>query len=109
MTPAILQALEGNEQSTEKLEVVLRGLKSFRQYKDFKHFLKGNIAGVKSVIQTRLSGTNMTLSVEYAGDSDNFLNHVLSHTNLPFNADVEKTGTGTIVFRIKSDSTPSSE
>jgi hypothetical protein len=104
MVSDIQQAFEVGDVDTNTFEIALHGLTSFKQFRVFKNFLKRDIAGVKSVIQKRISGSTMTISVTFAGEVDGFLNKVLNHENLPFTGNIRKDGEGKILFEIENPS-----
>jgi hypothetical protein len=104
MVSEIQQAFEVGDIGTNTFEVALHGLTSFKQFRVFKDFLKRDIAGVQSVIQKRISGSTMTISVTFAGDADGFLNKVLNHERLPFTGNMRKDGEGKILFEIENPS-----
>ena len=101
MAPELIKAIEVREAKINKLEVELKGLKNFEQFKRFRDFLKKDIDGVKSVIQRRIRGTSMSVLVEFSGGSDKFFNTIFDHELFPFPADMIKTEKGEIIISIK--------
>lgn len=95
--PEIIKAMKAPVHVITKLEIELRGLKSFEQFRRFRDFLKKEIEGVKSVIQTKISGSSISILVEYSGNRDGFMDLVLGHGSFPFLTDVRKTETGWIM------------
>ena len=101
LSPSIFRALSTLEAKVSRLEIALKGLKSFRDFRVLRDFLEGEIEGVKSVRQTKVKGNMISIMVEYVGDEDAFLEKVLRHEKLPFPVDVIKTEEGETVFNIR--------
>ncbi len=98
MIPAVVQIAVAGRTEIHHLDITLTGLKSYRQLKDFKEFLKQDVAGVKSVVQTRLRTDSITLRVEFEGDMNRFLDRALTHEKLPFPVSITRTGEGQAVL-----------
>jgi len=99
--PALLKAIKAPVDSVNQLEIAIKGLRSFKQFRELMNFFKENIAGVKSVTQTRVRGDLISIMVEFSGAKDKFLNMLLNHENLPFKADMSKTDEGGLVLKIR--------
>jgi hypothetical protein len=99
--PAILRALSTLEAKTSRLEIALKGLKSFKDFRILRDFLEREVEGVKSVRQTKVKGNMISIRVEYAGDEDAFLEKVLRHERLPFPMEVIRSEEGETVFNIR--------
>ena len=101
LSPSILRALSALEAKVSRLEIALKGLKSFKDFRTLRDFLEREVEGVKSVRQTKVKGNMIWIMVEYSGDEDAFLEKVLRHEKLPFPVDVIKTEEGETVFNIR--------
>ncbi|MGD2126887.1 MAG: hypothetical protein PVG99_12455 [Desulfobacteraceae bacterium] len=101
LSPLIIRAIRAPEVKTSRLEIVLKGLRSFRDFRMLRDFLERDVEGVESVRQTRVRGNIISIMVEFSGDEDKFLDIVLRHENLPFQVDAIKTDEGEIVFNIR--------
>jgi hypothetical protein len=101
MVPPIVRAFEEPETRFSRLEMTLRGVTNFKQFSDYRAFLKREIDGVKSVKQTRIRGNAISFLVEYEGDENKFLDLTLNHENQPFEADLSKTEGGEIIINIR--------
>lgn len=99
--PEIIKATGTPDIGINELKITLTGLKDFKQFRDFRDFLKKDIPGVKSVRQTRVSSNSISISVEFSGSGEKFLDTFLSHEGFPFQADVSKTEEGEIIVEIK--------
>ena len=101
LSSEIVMAMELPELEIHQVELTLKGLRSFRQLREFKGFLEKDIPGVRSVKQTRIRGRSMYISVEFLGDEKRFLDMVSKQTNLPFATGVTKTEEEEIIVVIR--------
>lgn len=101
LSPAIIRDLEERETEINKLEVELRGLRNFKQLRAFKNFLKEDIKGVKSVIESSIKGPYITVMVEFSGDEKTFLSKVEGHKRFPFISYFTETEKGEVIINIK--------
>ena len=101
MIPPIIKAMEPPEENIQKLEISLKGLKNFQQFRAYRDFLKKEIEGVKSVRQTRIRGDAMSISVEFTGDREQFLDRATTHENLPFDVELKINEDGEIEIKIQ--------
>ena len=102
LIPAITKAFEMEKSSIHYMRITLKGLMSFKQFREFEGFIKNDIKGVGLVRQTRVKGNSISISVEFSGAEDKFLDMMLGHENFPFQADVSKTEEGEIIINIRS-------
>ena len=101
LSPAIIKYIEGNEEEVNTLEIELRGLRNFKQLRTFENFLKEDIKGVKSVIESRIKGPSITVAVEFSGDKKTFLGKVKRHEKFPFIAELDETENDEVIIKIK--------
>ena len=101
MIPPIIKAIEPPEENIQNLEISLKGLKNFQQFRAYRDFLKKEIDGVKSVRQTRIRGDAMSISVEFVGDREQFLDRATTHENLPFDVELKIDENGEIIIKIQ--------
>jgi hypothetical protein len=96
LSPRISSAIQTKEATLKQLELVLQGVRNFRQFRVFKDFLENGIPGVESVKQTRIRDNDMSISVEFFGDENRFLDMISTQESLSFSTDVKKTEEGKI-------------
>ena len=101
LSPAIIRSFEEIEEEISLFEVEFKGLRSLKQLQILTNSLKSDIRGVKSVIQKRIKRDCITVSVEFAGDVDMFLDRVKKYEKFPFLADVSKTEEGKGIIEIR--------
>ncbi len=101
LSPAIIESFGETEREVNLIEVELRGLRSFRQLDAFIKFLRGDIDGVKSVIQTGVRRDLINLMVEFSGEKDIFFSRVKGHERFPAFADFRQKEEGGFVIEIR--------
>jgi hypothetical protein len=90
LSPLMNKSAEAPEIRINQYEIVVEGLKKFKQIGELKDFLLKEIPGVKSVLQTRAGGNRVSLSVRFAGDVDKFIAMISGHEKFPFPVDISK-------------------
>lgn len=102
LSPLMIESFKEGEDIENTVEVELRGLKSFEQFRRFRDFLKDNISGITSITQTRIKGDSMTLLVEFTGKKEMFFKKIKEHQKFPFQADIYPIEDGGIIIDIES-------
>ncbi|MBW1849909.1 MAG: hypothetical protein JRJ15_00455 [Deltaproteobacteria bacterium] len=101
LTPAIVKAAGPARKESIVLEATLTGLKTYRQFIDFRNFLRKDVTGVKSVKQTRVRKNSISFEIEFEGDGNKFLERVMNHENLPLLLDFNRTEDEKIIFEVQ--------
>ncbi|MBW1722712.1 MAG: hypothetical protein JRJ78_11685 [Deltaproteobacteria bacterium] len=101
LTPKILANEEMRKKGLGHFEVMISGLKNFRQFREIKDFLKREIPGVKSVTQSRISGNTFSVLVEFMGPEERFTERVAASDHFPYPFEIERSVEGQILFVIK--------
>jgi hypothetical protein len=101
LTPAIIKAAGAGPETTQTLEITLTGLKSTKQFMDFREFLEKKVTGVKSVKQTRFRNDSISIEVQFKGDENSFMAAVMNHENRPFLLNHRMTEEGIILIEVK--------
>ena len=99
LAPTIIRMALVNRDKINRLDITIEGLTSYKQFRIFRDFLRRDVAGVKSVRQTRIRMDSISLIVAYQGDRERFLNHLMNHEDLPFSIDFKVTEEGHIILR----------
>ncbi|MFH1349505.1 MAG: hypothetical protein ABII26_01080 [Pseudomonadota bacterium] len=97
----IIKNVGGRQADTQIFIITLKNLKSFKQLRDFESFLKRDMTGVGPIKQTRVKGNSVSISVEFTGNRDRFIDRLLRHENLPFQTDLGKSEAGEIILGIR--------
>ena len=101
LTPAIIRYTASDRGRVRHLDITLKGLSSYKQFRAFRDFLRRDVLGVKSVRQTRVRKDSISIAVEFQGDRKKFVERVLNHENLPFLVKLEQGEEEEILFRIE--------
>lgn len=100
MAPTIIRYAASDRAKVRQLEVTLRGLSSYKQFRLFRDFLRRDVVGVKSVRQTRVRKNSISIAVDFKGDRNEFVERILKHENLPFSVNLEPTEAEGIFFEV---------
>ena len=99
--PMIIRSAASKLEKTRILEVTITGLKSYKQFMDFRNFLEKNVKGVKSVKQTRARRDSISIQVKFDGNEKKFIERIQRHEKLPFLLDYSLTEEKTIMIEVK--------
>ena len=100
LTSAINRFSASDRGRVRYLEVTLKGLSSYKQFRVFREFLRRDVDGVKSVRQTRVRKDAISIAVEFQGDRQTFVHRVVHHENLPFLLKLDQDEKELILFSI---------
>jgi hypothetical protein len=84
LCPSMRRAVESHETASSQIEVLVKGLRNFRDLKLVKEALEKEIEGVRSVKQAKMSGDSVGLIVDFAGGKEAFVRKISGRENLPF-------------------------
>lgn len=97
----IRRAVESSEIRTSRIEIIVRGLRSYRDLKTVKDALEKDVEGVNSVTQSSLGGDFVRLVVDFSGSRQDLLNRVSGRDTLPFVQDADSKEGEPLVFRVR--------
>jgi len=100
LTPTIIQVSASEQETTNRVEITVKGLSSFKQFRLLRDFLRRDVTGVKSVRQTRIRKDSISIAVEFKGDKYELLDRVLNHENLPFELNLHQTAEDRILLTV---------
>ncbi len=101
MSVDIISAFREDESTRNSLIIEFTGLESFRDLTTFNDFLVNDIRGVRSLLQTRIKDSTLTLSADFNGTPDIFVSRLRESLDLPFPAIIDIDETGTIKIEIR--------
>ena len=101
LCPCIMRAVAGEYGQVRQIVVTITGMTRPGQFWVFRDFLKDKVAGVESVVPSRILGDSVSATVEFQGEVTTFKDRVLNHEDLPFPLSLVQDGEGEIVFRIE--------
>ena len=96
--PQIIKSFKNTEGESKKILITLMDVNNFEQFRDFKNFLEKEVGGIKSVVQSRIKGNSMTLSVEFFGERDSFITRLKGNKKFSVQAGTsEAEGVGLVI------------
>lgn len=104
LIPIMIEDFQEGEGEVNTIEVELRGLRGFEQFRVFRDFLNRDISGVKSVTPARIKGSSMTLLVEFTGKEEILMDKIKRNMTLPYRAEMNQAEDGGIVIDIETSS-----
>ena len=81
LTPTIIRSSAADQEMISRVEITLKGLSSYKQFRLFRDFLRRDVTGVKSVRQTRVRKDSMSIAVEFKGDKYELKVSIMSNIN----------------------------
>ncbi|MFH1240722.1 MAG: hypothetical protein V1689_00050 [Pseudomonadota bacterium] len=100
LAPAVIKVLTADSTKVHRLAITVRGLKTLRQVKEIRDFLRSEVKGVESVRLSRIKKNSISFDVESRGDKKRFLDSILNHKKLPFKLSPVRTEDGDIVLTV---------
>lgn len=100
LCPAMRIAVEAPERASTRLDILVKGLRNFRDLKRVQEALEREISGVQAVKQAKVSGDSVGLAVDFSGGRAEFLSKISSREDLPFLYD-ESTSEEAIILRMR--------
>jgi len=80
------------------IEVSLRGIKNYMDYRRFLDFLNKEIRGVEKVRQSRIGSGYVSLKVDFMGSVKAFIQEVMTHEALPVEVQRVEEGEDSVAF-----------
>jgi hypothetical protein len=100
LTPFIVRIRALGQEMSSRLEITMKGLSSYKQFRIFRDFLRRDVTGVKSVRQTRVTKDSISIVVEFKGTGRRFMDRVINHKNLPFLLNLHEVEEGKIMLNV---------
>ena len=86
----IIEAAQPTQKTINQIVIVIKGLRSLREFLDFKEFLKTNFPEIKSVLERRLEKGLVKLFVEVKGNPKGLAKKILNHSKRPFSFEINE-------------------
>jgi hypothetical protein len=102
-SPEIIKSFAQKEREANSILVTLQDLNNFDEFIAFKKFLEKEIGGIKSVVQSRVKRNSMSLSVEYYGTKEAFLNKLKGYEGFPLKAEITDGKDGDLIIKIEHE------
>jgi len=84
LCPVMRTTIEPQEIASTRIDVLVKGLRNYRELKRVQESLEKEVPGVLSVKQVRMSGDSVGLIVDFSGGKEEFLGKISGGENLPF-------------------------
>ena len=78
------KTIEPQEIASTRIDVLVKGLRNYRELKRVQESLEKEVPGVLSVKQVRMSGDSVGLIVDFSGGREEFLGNISGGETLPF-------------------------
>jgi hypothetical protein len=101
--PQIIKALGKTDGESNKIDITLKDAINYEEVRVFKKFLEDEIGGIKSVVQSRIKGNSITMSVEFFGVRDAFINKLKASKKFTVQADITDAEGGSLVIAIEHE------
>ena len=101
LCPSIRKAMESGETAPSQIEILVKGLRSYKDLKRVKEALENEVEGVRSVKQAKMSGDSVGLLVDFSGQKEEFLSRISGRENLPFLKDDSPSEEEAIILRMR--------
>ena len=88
MISHIIDVVKPAQKSINEIIIIIKGLKSYRELRDFKEFLEKKFPEIRSVIERSLKRGLIKMSVEVNGDSKGLAEKILNHPKRPFSFEI---------------------
>lgn len=101
LCPSLRRAIESRETVPSQIEVLVKGLRNYRELKRVSEALEKEVEGVRSVKQAKVSGDSVGLIVGFSGGKEEFLRRISGREDLPFLKDDGTSEEEAIILRMR--------
>ena len=101
LCPSMRKSMKSGEAASSQIEIVVKGLRNYRDLKRVKEALEKEIEGVRSVKQAKMSGDSVGLIVNFSGLKEEFLSRISGRDDLPFFKDDSTSEEKAITLRLR--------
>jgi len=101
--PEIIKSFKKKEETKNNILITLKNVNNLKEVSVLKKFLEENFSDIKSVIQSRIKGNSMDLSIDYIGIKDAFINKFKSYKGWPFQFTITDGEGGGLVLNIEHE------
>ena len=101
MIPNILQSVRPAQSTLNHITVIIRGIKSYQDFWNFKEFLKKSSTKIQSVLEKSMNRSRVELSVDLKGDPQDLAESLLDHPEKPYSFEINNVDNQVLEFIIK--------
>jgi hypothetical protein len=90
MIPHIIDAFEPAQKAINRIIIKIRGLKSYKEFLDFKEFFRKNFPEIRSVLERSLKRDLVKVALQVKGDPMGLAKKVLNHPKRPLSFEINE-------------------
>jgi hypothetical protein len=90
MIPYIIDAFKPAQKAINRIIIKIRGLKSYKEFLDFKEFFRKNFPEIKSVLERSLKRDLVKVALQVKGDPMGLAKKVLNHPKRPLSFEINE-------------------
>jgi hypothetical protein len=90
MLSHLVKGLKPAEKPISQVTVMIKGLESYKELRDFNEFLRRDFPEVRSAVETSLKRDVVRVCVEVKGDPAELAEKVLNHPKRPFSFEIDE-------------------
>lgn len=100
LIPPMLSLEMGTHAGVQRIEITLKGMRNYQEFKNLQQLLKEDLPGVQSVRQSRMSQGLLSVEVDFAGSREQLLRQLLNQQKLPIKLVLESATDTQIVLQV---------
>jgi len=100
LIPSMLSLGSESAAGVQHIQITLKGMRNYQEFKDVEQFLKEDLPGVQSVRQSRMSRGLLSVEVDFTGSREQLLHHILNQEKLPVKLVLENATDTEIILQV---------
>jgi len=100
LIPAMISLGSGTPAGIQHIQITLKGMRNYQEFKNLQRFLKEDLPGVQSVRQSRMSQGLLSVEVDFAGSRRQLLGRLLNQEKLPMKLVIESATDTHIILQV---------
>lgn len=100
LIPSMVNLGGGTGAGIQHVQITLRGMRNYREFKAVQDLLKNDIPGIRSVRQSRMSQSAVSVAVDFSGSREQLLRGLLAQQRLPVKLVLERETETELLLRI---------
>jgi len=100
LIPSMLSLGSGTSAGVQHIQITLKGMRNYQEFKNLQQFLKEDLPGVQSVRQSRMSQGLLSVEVDFTGSRERLLSQLLNQEKLPLRLVLESATDTQIILQV---------
>ena len=100
LIPSMVNLGGGTGAGVQHIQITLRGMRNYREFKALQDLLKNDIPGIRSVQQSRMSQGAVSLAVDFSGSREQLLRGLMAQQKLPVKLVLERETETELLLRV---------